>query len=212
MTEFDTIWLAGLSGLVAGGTHVLMGPDHLAAVLPLAVGGHRKTQWIGVGWGLGHSAGVVLLGLLSVLSSVLVDLEHWSFAFERLVGAALVFLGIWTVARASSVLHPETTPLEHSADKKPGLSPSHSAFGFGVLHGAAGASHIVSILPALLLKPSSAVVYLAAFIAGSIAVMAGFAYLAGQTLGQRPDRRRWALQLSGVCAVVVGGVWIAQGF
>ena len=31
------ILLAGLSGMIAGSTHVVSGPDHLAAVMPLAV-------------------------------------------------------------------------------------------------------------------------------------------------------------------------------
>jgi len=57
--------LAILTGLLAGGVHVLSGPDHLAAVAPLAV--QDRSAWrSGLRWGLGHSSGVLLVGVLSL--------------------------------------------------------------------------------------------------------------------------------------------------
>ena len=69
-----------ITGLIAGLIHVLTGPDHLTAIAPLAV---RRPQraWIpGVRWGLGHSSGVAVVGLLALWlrGSLPVDLQKTS--------------------------------------------------------------------------------------------------------------------------------------
>ena len=56
---------ATLAGLAAGLIHVLSGPDHLAAVAPLA-GGRGRAWRAGFLWGLGHSGGVLAVGLLAL--------------------------------------------------------------------------------------------------------------------------------------------------
>ena len=49
---------AFLAGVAAGLLHVFSGPDHLAAVAPLAADG-RRSQWrTGLEWGIGHTTGV----------------------------------------------------------------------------------------------------------------------------------------------------------
>ena len=47
------MWLATavLTGLAAGGTHVVTGPDHMAAVAPLAIDSKRKSWKAGLMWG-----------------------------------------------------------------------------------------------------------------------------------------------------------------
>jgi high-affinity nickel permease len=59
--------LPSLSGLVAGTVHVVSGPDHLAAIAPLSAEGKTGSWRIGFRWGLGHSSGVLLVGLISLL-------------------------------------------------------------------------------------------------------------------------------------------------
>ena len=105
--------LAVLSGLVAGFLHVLAGPDHLAAVAPLAVRSHRRAWMSGVRWGLGHSAGVLLIGLLAILFKSVLPIGQVSSVSERLVGVLLIAMGIWTVRQA---LHVEVHAHEHAHD------------------------------------------------------------------------------------------------
>jgi len=52
---------ATLAGLAAGLIHVLSGPDHLAAVAPLA-GGRGRAWRAGFLWGLGHSDIAIIKG------------------------------------------------------------------------------------------------------------------------------------------------------
>ena len=56
-----------IAGIVAGFIHVLSGPDHLAAIAPYAVDGKSRAWRTGVRWGLGHTTGVLGLGLLLLL-------------------------------------------------------------------------------------------------------------------------------------------------
>jgi hypothetical protein len=56
-----------LTGGLAGIFHVLAGPDHLAAVGPLAIEGRRRGWLAGWTWGIGHASGVVVVAALAVL-------------------------------------------------------------------------------------------------------------------------------------------------
>ncbi|MGO6719233.1 High-affinity nickel transporter, partial [Rhizobium ruizarguesonis] len=55
------------SGLLAGFVHVVSGPDHLAAIAPYAVDAKARAWRTGIRWGVGHSAGVVGVGLFALL-------------------------------------------------------------------------------------------------------------------------------------------------
>ena len=56
------------AGLAAGCLHTLAGADHLAALTPLTIGRSQfKASLLGALWGLGHSTGQLILGLLMVL-------------------------------------------------------------------------------------------------------------------------------------------------
>src|SRR5438132_8271544 len=81
------------AGIAAGLIHVLSGPDHLAAIAPLVTKFPRRAWTCGLRWGAGHAAGVVFVGIGSlVLRGVLpVDLiSSWS---DRLVGVLLIGIG-----------------------------------------------------------------------------------------------------------------------
>ena len=66
------------AGLLAGFVHVLSGPDHLAAIAPYAVRDQRRAWVTGVRWGIGHSAGVVGVGLLAMLARHALPLDALS--------------------------------------------------------------------------------------------------------------------------------------
>mgnify|MGYP001325937977 CR=1 FL=1 len=59
--------LTALSAALAGAVHVLSGPDHMAAVAPLAMAGRERSWLAGWTWGLGHASGVVVVAALAVL-------------------------------------------------------------------------------------------------------------------------------------------------
>src|SRR5215475_4368561 len=81
--------IAAITGLIAGIIHVWSGPDHLAAIAPLAVRRPFRSWIPGARWGLGHSVGVGLIGVLSLLLRNLIPRELISQWGERLVGVML---------------------------------------------------------------------------------------------------------------------------
>src|SRR5262245_8452511 len=96
----DTTMIALLTGLIAGTIHVWSGPDHLAAIAPLAVRRPQRSWVPGVRWGVGHSAGVALIGLLSLWLRDLLPVDLLSSWGERLVGVMLLGIGLWGLRKA----------------------------------------------------------------------------------------------------------------
>ncbi len=212
---------AATAGLLAGLVHALAGPDHLAAVAPLAVerrpGG--RSWWgsgIGLLWGAGHSCGVWGVGLLALALKDLLPLEQLSSWSERLVGVVLVAVGVWGLGRAvrrrgSSGGHGHSHPSypESAAGSRPRLA----AFGIGALHGFAGSSHVLGLLPALALpSQAAALAYVIAFGLGTVAAMAAFSTLlsgvAGRLTRFGPGAYPALLASLSGAAIVVGGFWL----
>jgi len=90
-----------IAGLTAGAVHVLAGPDHLAAVAPLAADGRGRPWRSGLFWGLGHAGGVLLVGFLAIVLREVLPIERISGASEQLVGAVLIGIGVWGIHRAT---------------------------------------------------------------------------------------------------------------
>lgn len=209
--------LTVLSGLLAGVVHVLSGPDHLAAVAPLAIADRRRGWFAGCTWGIGHTLGVVTIAALAVLLRDALPPVHaisaWS---ERLVGAALIAVGFWALRaglKISASPHAHG-PLTHEHVHVQGgstltrrIGHAHASFLMGMLHGVAGSSHFLGVLPALALPTlAAAFAYIAAFGAGSIVAMTGFGAALGAMPGARTHR---ALMLSAaLMAFIVGGLWM----
>lgn len=192
--------LAPLAGLVAGTFHVASGPDHLAAIAPLATSDDRVAWRTGLSWGLGHTAGVLLVGALLVTLREALPLDALSAWSERLVGGALVAVGAWGLWRARI----------GTAHRHP---PSAPSFAMGTLHGLAGSAHLYGVLPSLMFPSRlDAATYLAGFGLGAILAMTLFAALVGR-LGTVAGRsgtaaRRAVLYLASAATVVIGGVWL----
>ncbi|MGD9903810.1 MAG: High-affinity nickel transporter [Vicinamibacterales bacterium] len=192
--------IAAVAGIAAGALHVLAGPDHLAAVAPLAAGAGSRAWRPGVVWGIGHTAGVLAVGVLLWSARGLLPLEALSAWSERGVGLALIAVGTWGLwrARAAHAHH-------HAA--------AGASFGMGTLHGLAGSSHLFGVLPTLAFaSPLDGAAYLAGFGLGAVLAMSGFAAVVGSlTLVAGPSRaaaRRTLVYASSIAAVVVGGVWL----
>jgi len=77
-SEINRMGLAGLIGVgvTLGIVHVLTGADHMSALAQLSVGSRFKGFWLGVRWGLGHSAGLLIMYVCSaakVLTQICMD-------------------------------------------------------------------------------------------------------------------------------------------
>ena len=88
-----------IAGLVAGAVHVLAGPDHLAAVAPLAANGDGRPWRSGLFWGVGHAGGVLLVGFLAILLREVLPIDRIAGVSEQLVGAVLIGIGVWGIRR-----------------------------------------------------------------------------------------------------------------
>ncbi|MEE2644831.1 MAG: hydantoin utilization protein A, partial [Myxococcota bacterium] len=106
------------AGFFAGFLHVIAGPDHLAAVIPLVVRQPLTAFYVGLRWGIGHALGVILLALLGLTLREQLDLDQISASAEQVVGVALILLGCWVLSRRGQlVIHSHTH--EHRHDGLP---------------------------------------------------------------------------------------------
>jgi len=206
-----------ISGALAGFLHVVAGPDHLAAVAPLAIADRRRGWRAGFTWGLGHTSGVVAVAILAVLLRDLLPpvevIASWS---ERLVGGALIAVGFWALRRGLRIgdaPHVHGTMGHHHVHVQSGprwtrrLGHAHASFLMGIVHGVAGSSHFLGVLPALALPTRAAALsYITAFGAGTIGAMTGFGAVMGCAPGAR-THRAFMLTASAL-AFVVGAAWL----
>ncbi|MEI6436464.1 MAG: nickel transporter [Bacteroidota bacterium] len=102
--------LTFLTGFIASVAHVVTGPDHLAAVTPLAIDSRKRSWMIGLSWGLGHTIGILLIGLLFVLFKEILPVELISKHSETAIGLLLIGIGGWAILR---------TYLRHSHGNRP---------------------------------------------------------------------------------------------
>lgn len=250
-----TALIAAGAGLAAGALHVVTGPDHLAAIAPLAARSRTAAWRAGLRWGAGHAAGVMLVGTLALLLREVVDIEAVSGWGERAVGVLLIGIGLWAgrtalsrrlhlhphrhgdhvhlhahahdragahgprplridLARAAPASIPRTSVSAVARADDPGHGHGHAALGVGILHGLAGTSHLLGVLPALALPATEGAVYLLAFCAGGIAAMAGFAAALGG-LAALCARHALAVYrgflLTNAAAALAVGVWWLVG-
>jgi len=202
--------ISALAGIAAGAIHVLTGPDHMAAVAPLASGAPRRAWALGMRWGLGHAGGVALAGLLALALRGFLPLDRLSSGSERLVGVVLIGIGLAGLLRAF-----QQGVRDAQAAGPPHLhAPGRAAFGVGVVHGVAGTSHLLGVLPALALpRAVDGVAYLAGFGAGTVAAMIVFAAIVGSIARgfENKGERLYLGWLRGCSAVaiVTGGIWLA---
>jgi hypothetical protein len=221
------------SGLAAGSVHVVTGPDHLAAVAPLAVRDRGAAVRTGAAWGLGHGTGVVVLGVLGMLARHVVDVPALSGWSEFSVGFLLIGLGLWSL-RTGLRLEIHTHEHDHGAasghahshvhlgaaahdpaahDPAAHAAHTHAAFGVGVFHGAAGMGHLLGVVPALALPSAEAAVYLTAYLLAAVASMALFGFALGEITRRAGVAvvRRMVLVAS-VFTLAVGGWWLATTY
>jgi ABC-type nickel/cobalt efflux system permease component RcnA len=218
--------------------HVITGPDHLAAVTPLAIDSRKHAWKIGISWGIGHTLGMLALGGLFLLFKELIPVDKLSAHSEILVGLLLIAIGTWAIFKVfrkkgpSSHAHPHvhTRPFfyihihshshtesqqhehEHSTSY---IQKAYTAVFVGIIHGLAGFSHLLAVLPTLLLPTKTdAVFYLTGFAAGTIFTMAMFALVLGFIAQKSSERNKLRFLrgfslTGGILAILVGIFWIS---
>lgn len=215
-----------LSGLIAGAAHVVAGPDHLAAVAPIAATDPKRAVRLGLQWGLGHGLGALALGLIGVFARDAVNIEAFSAWAEFLVGPMLICVGAWGLYQARGVtLHVHNhehdgTEHRHAHVHAPGAHEasthtehSHAVLWVGALHGAAGTGHLLAVVPALSLQRAEAVVYLLAYFVAAVGSMGLFGALVGSVArSARPAALTWIMRTTATAAIVIGFVWLKQAW
>ena len=212
-----------LTGLAAGAVHVIGGADHLVAMAPFSLNRPLAACRSALAWGAGHSAGVIVLALIAIGIKDLAHVEAMSSWAEFLVGVALLVVGALAVRTAFGLeLHSHSH--SHSDSSKThqhlhlhvrGQSNHrrhvHAASGLGLLHGLAGASHLLAALPALALPAHAAAGYLIAYLVGSIGAMVSVV-AAVSLLTQRSGARLLPFLVGGTGAlsIVTGAIWLQK--
>lgn len=225
MTPPSLLAVVGI-GLVLGLRHAFE-PDHLAAVSTLATrqGRFWPVAWLGLAWGVGHTAAVAVVAATVVGLGVTLPAGLWPLA-ELAVGVLLVALGgtvVWRYARgrwhmhrhahgqASHLhLHSHLQGAAHAHAHAAG--DVHRSLGFGLLHGLAGSAAVVVLLVAAAPGVALRVAYIAAFGIGTIVGMLGVSLALGFAVRLASGRGvRWAerLHLGAASASVIAGVVLA---
>ncbi len=228
-------------GILASSLHVITGPDHLAAVTPLAIENKKRSWSVGLFWGLGHIAGMLLIGMLFLLFKEFIPIEAISRYSEQIVGIVLIGIGVWAIIKVfykripkhkhphyhnepEPHVHIHAHPHDHSHphDPEDGHTHSHNkvirqnnlaALGVGTLHGFAGVSHLVLLIPTLALPTmTDSVLYLSGFAIGTLAAMITYAAVLG-FIGQRsaavknPRIFQLVRLIGGLTAIGIGIFW-----
>ncbi|MGA2823243.1 MAG: sulfite exporter TauE/SafE family protein [Bacteroidales bacterium] len=226
-----------LTGFIASIAHVVTGPDHLAAVTPLAIDSRKKSWVIGFSWGLGHTLGMLLIGLLFILFKELLPVDLISRQSDKVIGILLIVIGGWAIIRIylkhshgnRAHIHFHTKPFlyahihRHSHDKSPSHEHEHTgpikqtaltALFIGVIHGFAGFNHLFVLLPSLALPTVwDSVIYITAFASGTILTMILFAFILGLVAFRSAvkDKQlflKWFTFSGGLLAIAIGVLWL----
>ncbi len=223
-------------GMTAAIVHVLMGPDHLAAVTPLVLDTQKRHWRIGFLWGTGHIIGMLLIGVLFYFFKDFIPVEAISTYSEQFVGVILIGLGIWAFYRikkkrfnhkhphfhdkntSGSIVHiheHEHTHLDHEHTHEKSIKQnSLTAILVGIIHGFAGIAHFVLLLPVLGFQSKlESLQYIIGFAIGILIAMITFTIVVGKVNNKHPDLHSKPLYANmqfwgGVLAVGVGVYWI----
>jgi ABC-type nickel/cobalt efflux system permease component RcnA len=173
--------------------------DHVVAVGTIVseYGNAFRSLWVGVSWGLGHTAPLLILGIIILLlkSAVMDFYERVAHYFEFGVAAMLIFLGLqvyWNLRRRQLHVHQHAHDGDshmhihgtHSSQEDPSIEKPHSLFNpgrpffrlksflIGFMHGMAGSAAVMLVLLPTIDTFTTGLVYLILFGVGTVFSMA----------------------------------------
>ena len=231
-------YLPLIAGILASTLHVISGPDHLAAVTPLAIQTKRKAWRVGLAWGLGHLIGMLLIGVLYVLFKDYIPIEIISKYSEQLVAFVLIGVGFWALYSIFNVqkshshphIHVKGEPIIHvhkhhhhqnkkeHQHQKTDKQNVFSSFGIGFIHGLAGVAHFILLLPALGFETKiEGGQYVFGFGIGTILAMTTYALILGKIadVSQQQHNDNFFIGVrvaGGLFAVIIGFYWLYLTF
>jgi sulfite exporter TauE/SafE len=210
------------TALLLGSLHALEA-DHMAAVTAFAVRrpGVGEAVRFAVRWSAGHGGAIIIVGagLLLLGVNLPAPTEH---LLERVVGAVMVGLGVWTFfgARALHVhehSHDDGVRHQHVHSHAFGSSHGHghAITAVGLVHGLAGSGAAVALIPVIGFEsPVRGILYLVAFALGTVMAMGLYGLLAGALFGRTADSSvrlaRLLARATGVFTVIIGVVWLVR--
>ena len=223
--------------LVVYGTAFLLGaahafePDHMTAVTTFVARrpSPRQAAKFGMQWAIGHGFSLFVIGLVLFALKYTIS-ETASGWLEKLVGFALLGLGIWTLLQLTPGHGHHTHDHHHFGDESfdsaegkvsththaDGTTHSHGGRGslwMGMLHGAAGtAAFVGQALVAVSQTYGAVILYTLFFSLGVLMSMTAYAGVLGGAItwgGKRLNALSVGAQvLAGVLSCVVGFCWI----
>ena len=210
-----------LTGMVAGFVHVVSGADHLIAMAPAAINNPQKALKNSFSWGLGHSSGVLLLAFSAIFIKDITPLNKFSNIAEFLVGISLLIVGVFAMKNSfqlsiHSHSHKHENGIAHRhfhfhVKEQKNNKHSHALTGLGLLHGIAGGSHFLAVLPALALPLISACLYLISYLIGSLISMNFFTCLISFTTFKASQKFiKRLIAVAGGISFSLGLFWIQR--
>ena len=166
------------------------------------------------------------MGILSLILRGMFPVELISNWSDRLVGGLLIGIGLWALRKGLQIhahphqhhekahvhihMHGAVSATTH--EKLERHHHTHAPFAIGTLHGLAGSSHFLAIIPSLALPSNAlAVSYLTAYGVGTVVAMMVFSTAVGSLAACFANAagiyRRMMFACSAV-AIVVGCCWI----
>ncbi|HIB48139.1 MAG TPA: hypothetical protein EYN07_10415 [Flavobacteriaceae bacterium] len=232
--RFEILITTLFSAILASILHVISGPDHLAAVTPLAISSQRKGWKIGLVWGIGHLLGMLLIGILFLLFKEVIPVDAISAYSEQLVAIVLIVVGLWAFYRifkekkkhhhphthsdGETHIHTYTSSAESHTHKKKIKQNTLSSLGIGFLHGLAGVAHFILLLPVLAFDTKlEGIQYIIGFAIGTVLAMTVYALILGSIASYSkkandPIFFKGIRFAGGLFAVVIGIYWLYLTF
>src|SRR5919197_258921 len=217
---------AGGGLLVVLGVALLLGlrhatdPDHLVAVSTLLATETdrpaRRATRLGLAWGAGHAAALLVLGAPIVLLGAHLPAGVQQVA-DVLAGGVIMPLAVrparrWRQGGFHVHEHAHGSVVHRHLHRHPGrarhahahehrlVRSQAQAFGIGLLHGASGSAAVVLLLLATIGSRAAAVAALAAFAAGTALSMAALSLGIGSPLARERARLRAVVPALGIAS------------
>jgi len=198
--------------------------DHLCAVTSFSSNARsvREAFWLGVRWAIGHTAALLVFGLILVALKA-TALPWINSVTEFCVGAVLIGVGVWVIRDVFRQKHIHGHWHQHDGARHFHLhshkqsaqhAHGHALTFIGLLHGLAGTSAVMVLIPVMLLHSlGGAALYILVFGAGTVVSMGLFGACAGRLFAVVA---RWQQALRalkgcvGLASCLVGAVWIVR--
>ncbi len=199
-----------ISGLILGFSHVFAGPDHLAAITPLAIENRLKAWLIGLFWGIGHTIGLLFLGAIFIFLKETVSLNIISEYGSKVIGIVIIFIGIWSIYK---IKFNNKSEGNHILNVKTNKQNIITSFFIGIIHGISGVAHIMALSISLGFSETKESIYYAfSFCLSSVFAMIIYVLMLGYfshkfSLNSNSNLYKNIKFITAILVIVIGIIW-----